>query len=182
MSSKWQSLLDSHEVVRDPSRTLVSEHAPTAAILTCSDARVPPSVIFDQPAGSLYIVRVAGNTATRTAIASFDYAVSELGVSLIVVLGHTNCGAVAAACNGSCSGYLEPLTSQICDLVGEGEKIDVEALTERNVYAAMAALEASSSPTGQTIRDGRVEVQGAIYDVATDQLRPLQLLSTTKTN
>ena len=181
MSSTWQSLLDSHEVVRDPSRTLAPEHAPVAAILTCSDARVPPSVIFDQPAGSLFIVRVAGNTAAPAAIASFDYAVSELGISLIIVLGHTNCGAVAAACNGSCDGYLAPLTSQICELIGEGENLDVEALTQRNVYATMAALEASSSPTGQTIRDGRVEVQGAVYDVATDDVRPLRLLSSTKT-
>jgi carbonic anhydrase len=169
----WTSLLVAHEAVRDPGRVLVPDHAPTAAILTCSDARVPPSVIFDQPAGSLFVVRVAGNSATPAAVASFDYAVSELGVPLIIVLGHTNCGAVTAAREGACDGYLSPLTSQICDLIEDGEHVDTETLAERNVYATMASLAASDSPAGEAIRAGRVEVRGAIYAVGTDDVRCL---------
>lgn len=173
MTEHWQALLAAHEAVRDPSRSLVPEHAPQAAILTCSDARVPPSVIFDQPAGSLFVVRVAGNTPTPAAIASLDYAVAELGVRLLVVLGHTNCGAVAAACGGDCGGYLEPLTSTICELVENGHCNDPEYLAERNVDSTIAALARSSSPTGEAIRSGAVAVEGAIYDLATDDVRPL---------
>lgn len=173
MTNHWNDLLTAHEAVRDPSRSLAPDHAPKAAILTCSDARVPPSVIFDQPAGSLFVVRVAGNTATPAAIASFDYAVAELGVELVVVLGHTNCGAVAAACAGGGDRYLEPLTATIRDLVENGDCDDPEQLAERNVRAAIDTLAASPSPVGRAIRSGAVTVEGATYDLATDDVRPL---------
>lgn len=173
MTGSWTSLLAAHEAVRDPARQLVPEHEPVAAVLACSDARVPPSVIFDQPAGSLFVVRVAGNTASPAAIASFDFAVAELGVELLIVLGHTSCGAVAAACAGECAGYLEPLTATISGLIEHGQCDDPEVLAERNVRAAIAALASSASPTGDAIRSGAVAVQGAIYDLATDDVRPL---------
>jgi len=169
----WISLLAAHEAVRDPARSLVPEHKPLAAILSCSDARVPPSVIFDQEAGQLFVVRVAGNTATPAAVASLDYAVAELDVPLIVVLGHTNCGAVSAACAGACESYLGPLTDQIAELIGDQTCTDVEKLAEHNVRATIAALTASDSPTGLAIRANQLAIRGAIYDVATDDLRPL---------
>jgi carbonic anhydrase len=70
---------------------------PLAVILSCSDSRVPPEVAFDQGVGNLFIVRVAGNTYDRLALQSIEYAVSHLGTSLIVVIGHDQCGAVTAA-------------------------------------------------------------------------------------
>ncbi len=173
MSSPWQTLLAAHEAVRDPSRSTAPRHAPTAAVLACSDARVPPSVVFDQPAGSLFVVRVAGNTATPAAVASLDYAVAELGVELVVVLGHTNCGAVAAACAGSREPYLEPLTTTIRDLVDHDGCHDPEQLAERNVAGAVAALGASPSPVGAAFRAGAIMIRGAVYDLATDDVRPL---------
>jgi carbonic anhydrase len=169
----WINLLAAHEVVRDPGRSLVPEHKPVAAILSCSDARVPPSVIFDQQAGQLFVVRVAGNTATPAAVASLDFAVAELDVPLIVVLGHTNCGAVGAACSGAYEGYLEPLTDQIAQLMGDQACTDVDKLAEHNVLATLIALTDSDSPTGHAIQAGQVATRGAIYDVATDDLRPL---------
>lgn len=174
MSDRWTSLLSAHEAVRDENRDLVPAHAPQAAIVACSDARVPPSVIFDQPAGSLFVVRVAGNTATPPMIASLDYAVTELGVPLIIVLGHMNCGVVLAVADGMCEGYLAPLTNQICNLIGDDEHVDPDELAERNVVATMIALAASPSPVGQYSRAGSVEIRGAVYDVKVDRITPIE--------
>ncbi len=174
MSGYWTTLLAAHDAVRDPTRTLVPDHSPRAAVLTCSDARVPPSVIFDQPAGSLFVVRVVGNTPTPAVVASLDYAVAELGIELLVVLGHTNCGAVAAACSGEGATYLEALTGAISALIDGNDCHDPEHLAERNVEAAVATLTRSATPTGEAIRSGSLIVQGAIYDLALDDLRPLQ--------
>lgn len=173
MNSRWDTLVATHDAVKDLERRSVPEHTPTAAIITCSDARVPPSVIFDQPAGSLFVVRVAGNTAGPATLASIDYAVAELGVDLIIVLGHTGCGAVTAACAGQCDGYLAPLTAQICELANNGQDLSVDEVAVANVEATVDALAASQTPTGIAIRAGSVTVQGAIYDLATDELRPL---------
>jgi carbonic anhydrase len=70
---------------------------PFAVIVTCSDSRVPPDVLFDQGIGDLFVVRVAGNVATHDALGSIEYAVDHLGSKLVVLMGHTRCGAVAAA-------------------------------------------------------------------------------------
>jgi len=72
-------------------------HAPLAAILCCSDARVVPEIVFDQPLGSLFTCSVAGNIPTTEMIESLEYAVSFLGVQLLIVMGHTSCGAVNEA-------------------------------------------------------------------------------------
>lgn len=175
MSERWESLLASHRAIREPERTATPEHAPIAAILACSDARVPPSLLFDQPAGSIFVVRVAGNTATPAAIASLDYAVEELGVPLLIVLGHSNCGAVTAARAGRCGGYLSPVTHQICALANEVHAPTLGDLIELNVRRAVDALTSSPSPAGAGIRSGVVEVHGAIYDLATDLVRPLRI-------
>jgi len=132
---------------------------------------VPPSVIFDQPAGSLFVVRVAGNTAGPATIASMDYAVAALGVDLIIVLGHTGCGAVTAACAGECDGYLAPLTAQICELANDGVDRSIDEVAAANVRATMRALAVAESPAGEAIRSGRVVVEGAIYDLSSDEIR-----------
>lgn len=75
---------------------LVDSQHPFAIILCCSDSRVPPEIIFDQGLGDLFVVRVAGNIADSTQIGSIEFAVEQFGTSLIVVLGHSNCGAVQA--------------------------------------------------------------------------------------
>ena len=78
---------------------LVSEQQPYAVILGCSDSRVVPELAFDTGLGELFVIRIAGNVATKPVEASIEYAVSELNVKLIVVLGHQNCGAITAALN-----------------------------------------------------------------------------------
>ena len=167
----WHRLLAAHEHVRNPGRSVMPDHKPVAAILSCSDARVPPSVIFDQDAGELFVVRVAGNIATSAAVASIDYAIDELNVRLVIVLGHTSCGAVGAACAGTTTSYLQPLISQIAPLLGVGGCPGVDLLAERNILASIQTLTTSTTPTGEAIRAGNVAVRGVIYEVDTDTLR-----------
>jgi len=80
---------------------LIGCQKPFVAILTCSDSRVAPEIIFDQKLGDIFIVRNAGNIASKTALGSLEYAIEELNVKLIVVCGHSQCGAIAAAYEGS---------------------------------------------------------------------------------
>jgi carbonic anhydrase len=174
MSEAWAELLGSHERSRDSGRQDVPTHAPRAAVLACSDARVPPSVVFDQPAGSLFVVRVAGNVATPGAIASLDYAVAELGVGLVVVLGHTGCGAVTAALAGDCDGFLAPITRQLCEMLSGQETLDAASLARRNVERSLDTLAGSDSPIGHAIRHGEISVRGALYDLAHDRIETIE--------
>jgi carbonic anhydrase len=106
----WSSLLDGNKRFikgKPESRDLVSQRRtleqnqhPLVAVLSCSDSRVPPEVVFDQGLGDLFVVRVAGNSADPTGIGSLEYAVEHLGTVMIVVLGHQSCGAVKASCSG----------------------------------------------------------------------------------
>jgi len=174
LSNQFETIVNAHNDVKDPNRQHALEHKPAAAVITCSDARVAPALIFNQPAGSLFVCRVAGNTATPAVLASTDYAVAELGVELVVVLGHTDCGAVTAAANGHCDGYLAPLTRQICALATRGDNLNVDELTRANVQATVEALTSTETPTGCHAGAGNLLVQGAIYDLATDELHLIE--------
>jgi carbonic anhydrase len=148
-------------------------HEPRAAIVACSDARVPPSVIFDQPAGNLFVVRIAGNTACPSARASLDFAVAELGVDLVVVLGHTACGAVTAAASGTCGGHLAAIVAPICEIARAHPDRSVDELAALNVAGTMAELAAHDGPVGRAVADGRVEIRGAVHDLVTGRLHPV---------
>ena len=146
------------------------EHRPRVAVLSCSDARVPPSLVFDRPAGELFAVRIAGNTAAPAAVASLEYAVEHLGVELLVVLGHSGCGAVAAALDGTCDGSLEPIVSPLCSLARRSGLTDAATLTERNVAATIDDLTAASPAIAAARTQGRLAVRGAVYDLATGRV------------
>jgi carbonic anhydrase len=81
-------------------RSLVNGQHPKAVVLTCSDSRVPPELVFDQSLGDLFVVRSAGNVEDVIGVGSIEYAVENLGTTVLVILGHTRCGAVTAACSG----------------------------------------------------------------------------------
>ena len=95
---------------------LADRQTPFAVILSCSDSRVPPEILFDTSLGDLFVVRVAGNVANTSSIASVEYAVAQIGTKLVVVMGHEDCGAVTAAVEGGDAGknlnrlleYIEP--------------------------------------------------------------------------
>ena len=171
--SSWENLLNAHLAVETGGTGTAPNHEPAAAVLACSDARVPPSVIFDQPAGNLFVIRIAGNTAVSSAVASLDYAVAELGVDLIVVLGHTNCGAVTAAVEGNCGGHLAPIVAAICEIARTHPDMDPDDVAELNVATTITALMNHDGPVGHAAHAGTVEIRGAIHDLRTGRLKPV---------
>jgi carbonic anhydrase/anti-anti-sigma regulatory factor len=171
----WAQLVQRHaECAAGKRPREVPEHPPRAAILCCSDARVPPSVVFGQPAGSLFVVRLAGNSTTRAALASLTYAIDHLGTRLIVVLGHSSCGAVTAAFNRvadpALAAVVEPISEALKSSPG-CESIDDAVV--HNVLHNMRRLRHDDGPLGRAIEEGRVVVRGAVHDLASGKLRPV---------
>lgn len=163
--STWGQLIEAHRQAECGPIDTTPAHVPKAAILACSDARVPPSVIFDQPAGSLFVVRIAGNTASAAALASLDYAVANLDVDVIIVLGHTSCGAAQAAAAGTCDGHLAPIVEPICRLARSMPEADVDELVRANVAATVEELIRHDGPVGIAARNGRLDVRGAVHNL-----------------
>jgi carbonic anhydrase len=149
---------------------------PFAAVLSCSDSRVPPEVIFDRGLGDLFVVRVAGNVATDLTIESLDYSVKHLGVRVVFILGHTQCGAVTAAVIGHTEeGDVGPMLKELQPVVAEskGQAGDpVENAIRDNVYYVMHKV--AASPEFQPmIKDGELKIMGGIYDLATGKIEML---------
>jgi len=169
----WDDLVAGAERSTSAGRAAMQEHHPSVAVLSCSDARVPPSVVFDQPAGELFVVRIAGNTASATAIASLEYAVAHLGVELIVVLGHTHCGAVAAAADGVCSGVLSPVVGPICRLAHDHPDATRAELEVMNVARTVEVLRQAGGAITDAHVAGRLTIRGAVFDLDAGALRPI---------
>lgn len=168
----WDDLLNAHRVTAvTPAEYPV--HRPDVAVLCCSDARVPPSVVFNQPPGSIFVVRNAGHASGPEALASLDYAVAELGVSLIVVMGHTDCGVAQAAVAGGGPAFVEPLTGPLHDLVQIYPDAGVNEIVELNVLRTVDLLADHPGPTGRALRNRSVELRGAVFDLRSGQLEPL---------
>lgn len=148
----------------DRVRELSSGQSPYAAILGCADSRVPVEILFDEGFGDLFTVRVAGNVATPEELASLEYAVGVLGAQVILVLGHTACGAVTAAVEGkSVPGQISALFQHITPAVPAGAGLD-EAI-EANVAHQVRTLRSSSTVIREALDAGRVDVRGAVYSL-----------------
>lgn len=143
---------------------------PFAAILGCSDSRVPAEIVFDQGLGDLFVVRLAGNIAALEAIGSLEFATAVLGAQTIVVLGHARCGAVSAAIKG------DPLPGRIGIFV-EDIKPAVESIRKKtgnieenaiiaNVQYQVARLTESSTILANLIKEGKLKIVGGHYDLA----------------
>ena len=152
---------------------------PIAAILSCADSRVAPELAFDQGPGDLFVVRVAGNVVSPDLLASLEYGVQFLGVPLIMVLGHTGCGAVDAAIKvlktkAVLPGHLPELITAIKPAVIVAEKTQAgnlldNAITE-NVRRQVARLK-SSPPVVQKLYAGKkIDIVGGVYDLATGKI------------
>lgn len=168
--TSWNKMLAGAQRSAEERIPGLREHHPSIAVLACSDARVPPSVVFDQQAGELFVVRIAGNTASPAAVASLDYAVDHLGVDLILVLGHTHCGAVAAAAAGVCSGPLAPIVSPICEIARDLPGADPRVIERLNVEHTVATLSEAEGAIGDAVRAGTVAVRGAVYDIESGEI------------
>ena len=132
---------------------------PYAAVLTCSDSRVIPEAIFSAGNGDLFVIRVAGNVATDSTVASVEYAVRHLGVKIVLVLGHTSCGAVDAAPHDHAEGTTKLLTDEI-KLSLDGET-DPTRASERNARRTAKKLNDVLNVTC---------VRPALYDILTGEV------------
>ena len=155
---------------------------PFAIVLSCSDSRIPPEIVFDEGLGDLFVVRVAGNIADDAVIASIEYAAEHLGASLLIVLGHENCGAVNAAINNLKEGHLTTLVEAIHPAVekvrssqsaseSNGEKSHFsEQVSQANVEAVVAKLSTSEPVLAQLVQEKRLVVVGGYYHLSSGKV------------
>jgi len=151
---------------------LAKDQHPFAVILSCSDSRVPPEIVFDQGLGDLFVVRVAGNVIDDHGLGSIEYAVDHLGARLIVVLGHQSCGAVKAAketiaAKGKAPGHIQSLVTAIKPVVEATAKDDLETTVKANVKHVVQALRSSTPILKAKVDSGEVQVIGGYYSLDT---------------
>lgn len=165
-------------------RALAQGQRPVAAILGCADSRVPPEILFDQGVGDLFIIRIAGNYvngAGASVKGSVEYAVAELGVSLVLVLGHSQCGAIKAAMqhlhdNDALPGAINDLVNTIKPSVLEskGKPGDpLENAIGANVRRSVERLRTLDPVVAPAVQSGKVKVVGAVYELATGKVRTI---------
>ncbi|MGZ3515325.1 MAG: carbonic anhydrase [Thermodesulfobacteriota bacterium] len=154
---------------------LANTQKPYAVILSCSDSRVPPEIIFDKGLGEIFVVRVAGNVPDPIILGSIEYAVEHLGSTLVMVLGHERCGAVTAAVDakGKPEGNIGVIIKAIAPAVKQAkteykgkEKPElVETAINDNVKLVAADLTKQSSVLKHFVEQGKVKIVGAKYDL-----------------
>lgn len=158
--------------------SMAAGQSPRAIILGCADSRVPPEIIFDQNRGQLFVVRVAGNFIEQDGLASMEYAVKVLGSRLIVVLGHSGCGAVEASIqyvkeDAQLPGHLPDLVRAIKPAVEEVKGKPGDMLTnaiEANARYNAAKLSKAAPIVSKAVADGHVKVVSGVYDLETGRV------------
>lgn len=146
---------------------------PFGAVLACADSRVPVEILFDQSIGHLFVVRIAGNIVTPEVIASLEYGVAVLGTKAIMVLGHSNCGAVKATIGTKdVPGQIGALYMSIWPAVHEAGT-DLAAVTEANARIQTQLLSNASPVIAAAIKAGTLKVVAALYDIATGRVTQL---------
>lgn len=153
-------------------RRLAAKQTPHAVVITCSDSRVVPELIFDQGLGDLFVVRVAGNTVGDRELGSVEYALEHLGAQLVVVLGHTKCGAVKAAfeTHGHLPGALDSIVNPIRPSVTSSHHQMGDRLTNavrQNVRSVVKYLGGADALMRKEIKEHQVRVVGGVYDLET---------------
>jgi carbonic anhydrase len=157
----------------------VTTHRPIASLLSCADARVGPEFIFDQGPGNLFVVRVAGNILEDEGLASLEYAAAVLNSPLILVLGHSGCGAVDAAIkvvkdNATLPGHLPELIDQIKPAVLAAQKTQpkdlLTAAIAENVRQNVQHVTAAKPILADMIAAGKIKVAGGVYDIASGKV------------
>jgi carbonic anhydrase len=148
----------------------VDKQEPFAAVLACADSRVPVELVFDQTIGHIFVTRVAGNIVTPEITASLEYAVAILGIKVILVLGHTSCGAVKAAMKAdTVPGQISSLYKHIQPAVKKSGG-DFGKAIELNTTIQADLLRTSSTVIRDELKAGKVKVEAGVYDLATGKV------------
>lgn len=152
--------------------SLTGGQQPFAIILSCADSRVVPELAFDTGVGELFVLRVAGNVANTSTIASIEYAVAHLGTKVIVVLGHESCGAVTAAIGGGDNGYnLNHLLSHVAPAIAaSADGAEVNDVVKKNASLNADELKNRSSIIGNAVNSGDVKIVSAYYNLGSGQV------------
>lgn len=148
---------------------------PFVAILSCSDSRVPPEIIFDQGLGDIFEIRNAGNVLDEHIIGSIEYAVMHCGVKLIVIMGHQDCGAIAATLSGkSETKYIKSLEDSIMPAVEDckkkGLEINSDNVVKAHVFQDIQELLAQDSDLVKYMQQNNVQIIGAYYHLDTGKV------------
>jgi len=149
---------------------------PIAGILSCADSRVPVEMVFDEYIGRLFVTRVAGNIATSEIIASLEYGVAVLGIKALLVMAHTNCGAIKAAiANDDVPGQISALFPPLRAAIYTSPKPDALSVTRQNAIVQAAKLRLSSTVIAKAVDAGTLKVVPAVYDVSSGRVELLEL-------
>jgi len=160
-------------------RSTAKQQAPFAAVLGCIDSRVPPELIFDQNIGDMFVGRVAGNIASTDLIGSLEFATALAGAKLVVVLGHSECGAVKGAIDdaklGSLTGVLQQIRPALAKLDYKGvpsskDKALVQRVALQNAKDAAAQLTSRSETMAALVREGKLKIVYAMHDVGSGKV------------
>ena len=167
--------------VRDLNAKVIATAAgqyPFAAVVSCMDSRAPVEIVFDQGIGDVFSLRVAGNVIEEDFLGSLEYAAKVIGVKLLVVMGHTSCGAVKGAIDDVKLGNLTALLAQIQPAIvavgpPRGTSKDtayVEKVAQANVHLAMKQIHAKSPVLDEMLKAGTIGLVGAMYEVETGKV------------
>lgn len=183
----WADLIEGNErfvagkpKVRDVRKlrgSLAGSQHPNVVVLGCADSRVAPEILFDQNLGDLFVVRSAGNIADAIGIGSIEYSVEHLGSSVLVVLGHTKCGAVTAACSREKmpSLNLQAIVDKIEPAVPKGERASataeiIETAIKQNVHQSAKNVIAGSDILRHFVEQGKLTIIEAEYQLDTGKI------------
>jgi carbonic anhydrase len=158
---------------------VAERQAPIAAVVACSDSRVPPEILFDQGLGDLFVVRVAGNVVGGDALGSLEYAAEHLEVPVVVILGHSRCGAVGAALHGGESGspHIDAILAALRPAVEATAAIGGDRAAhaaKEHVRRLVGELPGRSAILRTRVETGRLAVVGAYYDVVSGAVERLE--------
>jgi carbonic anhydrase len=162
-------------------QSLASKQEPKVVVLACSDSRVSPEILFDKSLGDLFVVRSAGNVADAIGVGSIEYAVEHLGSSVLVVLGHTGCGAVHTACSGEKmpTPNLQAVIDKIVPAVARAKRYSAtegveKAAVRENVHQSANDVIASSEVLQHFVHDDKLTVFEAVYDISSGRVVQLE--------
>jgi carbonic anhydrase len=159
---------------------LVSGQSPFVTVVTCSDSRVPPELIFDQGLGEIFVIRVAGNVMDPVVLGSVEYGVEHLHTPLLVILGHQSCGAVTAATEGGAEGNIESIMTEIEPAVEVARETEltgselVEVAIDENVDLVIKNVLDRSPITKELVEEGELVILGAKYSLETGEVLRLK--------
>jgi carbonic anhydrase len=171
--------ISGHLTAHEQDLTILRQHTeekqePFAAVLSCADSRVPVELVFDQSIGHIFVTRVAGNMITPELIGSLEYGAAVLGTKVILVMGHSNCGAVKATIQGKeVPGQISALFPHIQPAVDQAGP-DLESATKANAKIQATLLRESSTVITGLVKSGSVKVVAGYYDVGTGSVTLLQ--------